>query len=463
VSLGALGAAAASFAVLAAMFVPLERMFPARPGQPVLRAEWGLDLLFFLGQYLVFTGLAITALDAVGHLLQAHLPQGMRSWGLRASPVLACIAAVVGGDLLVYWFHRACHEWPLLWRFHAVHHSTAKLDWLAAHREHPVDGVLTQLCQNLPAIALGIPVRWLAALAVFRGVWAIFVHSNVRLPLGPLRWVLGAPELHHWHHAKLDRTRHNFANLAPWIDWLFGTHHMPAGAETYELGVEEAEASPPGAGPLRAYATHLVRPLIPSRRMNRPRAVLASAAIAVANLGVTRDAHALDAVDIEIAAKAGFATNPSSIPNLNPPNPLGFGLGGRAGLAFKGGLYLGGNLMDYFTGSQSETNVTCGGTNACAPISASASIHVLMYGAEMGYGIKLFDLLTVRPQLGFGNAAFSESGSPSTTIWYLEPGVTGLVDLGHLILGADVNMLVFPNTNYDQGALSLHAQVGVKF
>ena len=263
-SLGALTAAAASFAVLAAMFVPLERMFPARPGQAIVRSEWGLDLLFFLGQYLVFTGLAITALDAAGHLLQAHLPQGVRSWGLHAPPVLACIAAVVGGDLLVYWFHRACHEWPLLWRFHAVHHSTAKLDWLAAHREHPVDGVLTQLCQNLPAIALGIPVRWLAALAVFRGVWAIFVHSNVRLPLGPLRWVLGAPELHHWHHAKLERTRHNFANLAPWIDWVFGTHHMPAGAESYELGVDEAEASPPGAGPLRAYATHMMRPLIPA-------------------------------------------------------------------------------------------------------------------------------------------------------------------------------------------------------
>ena len=37
-SFGALGAAAASFAVLAAMFIPLERMFPARPGQPILRA-----------------------------------------------------------------------------------------------------------------------------------------------------------------------------------------------------------------------------------------------------------------------------------------------------------------------------------------------------------------------------------------------------------------------------------------
>ena len=65
------------------------------------------------------------------------------------------------------------------------------------------------------------------------------MHSNVKLPLGPLRWVLGSPELHHWHHARRERTEHNFANLAPWLDWLFGTHHLPRGEESYALGVAE--------------------------------------------------------------------------------------------------------------------------------------------------------------------------------------------------------------------------------
>src|SRR5438128_1343109 len=81
------------------------------------------------------------------------------------------------------------------------------------------------------AFLLGFRVAALAGLAAFRGLWAIFVHSNARLPLGPLRTLFGAPELHHFHHARVGRTRHNFANVAPWIDLLFGTHHLPTGDE----------------------------------------------------------------------------------------------------------------------------------------------------------------------------------------------------------------------------------------
>ena len=45
-------------------------------------------------------------------------------------------------------------------------------------------------------------VRSLAWFAAFRGLWAIFIHANVRLPIGPLRMLIGAPELHHWHHSR---------------------------------------------------------------------------------------------------------------------------------------------------------------------------------------------------------------------------------------------------------------------
>jgi sterol desaturase/sphingolipid hydroxylase (fatty acid hydroxylase superfamily) len=104
-----------------------------------------------------------------------------------------------------------------------------------------VDGIGTQLAANLPAFLLGFHVEALAALVAFRGMWAIFIHSNVRLPLGPLRLLFGAPELHHWHHARVERTRHNFSNIAPWVDVLFGTHHRPAPGEeeTYPLGLTE--------------------------------------------------------------------------------------------------------------------------------------------------------------------------------------------------------------------------------
>src|SRR6185295_14241654 len=99
----------------------------------------------------------------------------------------------------------------------------------------------------------GFPLEVVAGVSAFRGMWAIFVHSNVRLPLGPLRLLLGAPELHHWHHARVARTEHNFANLAPWLDVLFGTHHLPEGEETYALGLSEPWP--------RGYVGQLLEPL----------------------------------------------------------------------------------------------------------------------------------------------------------------------------------------------------------
>lgn len=258
-------AAAASFLVLSVAFGPLERAFPARPGQGYFRPAFGLDLFFFLGQYLLWAGLALQVLAWLG----PHVP-ALELWPLRALPGWAQgLCAVMLGDLVVYWFHRACHRFDLLWRFHAVHHSATRLDWLAAHREHPVDGILTQAVINLPALALGVSPEALAGWAAFRGLWAIFVHSNVSVPLGPLGWLFGDPALHHWHHARVERTAHNFANLAPWVDWLFGTHHRPPRPGGYALGI-------PGRTP-RGYLGQLLEPFFP-----RPLTAKASAATTAA-------------------------------------------------------------------------------------------------------------------------------------------------------------------------------------
>lgn len=214
--------------VLAAIFVPLERVFPARV-QRVLRPQLVLDGCFFLGQYLVTTTLILAVLRLLTPL-QTHALSA-------ASPVVQVVVAVVCGDFVVYWFHRACHRFELLWRFHAVHHTSEHLDWVAAHREHPFDGIATATLMNLPAIVLGVRPELLAGIAIFRACWAIFVHSNTRLPLGPLKYLLGAPELHHWHHSR--HARENFANLAPYWDVVFGTHHCPEGEERYALGIDD--------------------------------------------------------------------------------------------------------------------------------------------------------------------------------------------------------------------------------
>lgn len=238
-----------SAVVLASVYWPLEWAWPAREGQRWLRARVGTDALFFTGQYLLWNGLSIGVL--VG--LRARVAESGSLAGLWSAfetlPfLLRALIVLLLGDLSVYWFHRASHHFELLWRFHAVHHTAEHLDWLAAHREHPVDGVLTQLFINLPGIVLGFDFATISAFIVFRGLWAIFIHSNVRLPLGPLAFLFGSPQWHRWHHAKFPGVVTNFANLSPWCDFLFRTHHRGVeGNETFVMGVPEAwPASYPG-------------------------------------------------------------------------------------------------------------------------------------------------------------------------------------------------------------------------
>lgn len=246
-----------SVIVLASVYWPLEWAWPAREGQRWLRARIGTDFLFLTGQYLVWNGVALAFLLGARH--------GVEAWGglgglqavvARQPFVLQVLEALLLGDLSVYWLHRASHRFELLWRFHAVHHTSEHVDWVAAHREHPVDGVLTQLAINLPGIVMGFDFATISSFVVFRGLWAIFIHSNVRLPLGPLGYLFGSPQWHRWHHAKHPGEVANFANLSPWCDFLFRTHHPgAAGNETYAMGIPEAWPS--------SYTGQLLAPFLP--------------------------------------------------------------------------------------------------------------------------------------------------------------------------------------------------------
>src|SRR5277367_3680804 len=119
--------------------------------------------------------------------------------------------------------------------------------------------------------------------------------------------------------------------------------------------------------------------------MNRTFTLVASSVIGLSTLAGARDAHALGPVDLEVGAKVGYATSPYS---GGGTNPLGFGLGGRAGLAFLGGIYLGGNIMYYLGGSTNEP-APAAGTTGVTNSSVSITTNTLMYGGELGYGFKI--------------------------------------------------------------------------
>lgn len=140
---------------------------------------------------------------------------------------------LVVADIGAYWGHRFSHEWPLLWRFHALHHSAEHIDFLVNGCAHPVDLVWVRMWGLVPLYILGIgnvgPAGSLVPVVVtlFGVVMGFFVHANVRWRFLPLEWLVATPAFHHWHHTRNDHIDHNYAATFPLIDKLFGSLHLP--------------------------------------------------------------------------------------------------------------------------------------------------------------------------------------------------------------------------------------------
>jgi sterol desaturase/sphingolipid hydroxylase (fatty acid hydroxylase superfamily) len=257
-----LGGTGLSILFLVLVFRPMEWVFPAKARQRLFRKYWLLDLSYFFGQYLLWGALVIWGLRYFDHWLLQLIPVSFRT-AVAGQPFwLQAIEVILLSDFLIYWAHRLQHSVEFLWRFHKVHHTAEHMDWLAAHREHPLDTIYTVGIINLPAFLLGFPLETIAGFIAFRGIWAIYIHSNVRLPIGPLRWFIGAPELHHWHH-DLERDRGNYANISPLMDLLFGTYTCPD-HEPEHFGIKEPFP--------KTYVGQMIHPLLPeniSRRLRK--------------------------------------------------------------------------------------------------------------------------------------------------------------------------------------------------
>ena len=237
-------------AVLAVIFVPLERLFALHPRR-VLRQGWRTDVVHYLVNGAALRIGLLVSVVAFGGVLRVFVPAPLRN-AVSASPgwvqVVAGLAiAMIGG----YAGHRAAHEVPLLWRFHRVHHSIRQLDWLAANHLHPLDETFIRSVAVLPLYALGFGRVSLGAFIIVITLQAIFIHANVRLNFGPLRWVISTPQFHHWHHAREPQAYNsNYAGEFPFLDALFGTLYFPANRWPAQYGVDDTEP----AGYLRQLA-----------------------------------------------------------------------------------------------------------------------------------------------------------------------------------------------------------------
>jgi len=254
--------------LLTAVFAPLERFFSVRPAR-LFRKGWATDL----GWY--FTNGVLTPIFLLGPpsalvalVIHAILPASITG-AAAALPLWArMVAAMVVGEIGFYWGHRWSHEIPLLWRFHAIHHSAEQVNFLVNTRAHPVDMVFTRLCGLVLLYASGLaaPVgphpTLVPALVLFAGsMWSFFIHANLRWRLGPFEQLISSPAFHHWHHTRNDHKDHNYAAMLPFMDRVFGTFYLPKGEWPAEYGTDAPV--PSGLG------EQLLRPLVPSRKQRQ--------------------------------------------------------------------------------------------------------------------------------------------------------------------------------------------------
>ena len=223
-----------SYAWIVLWLFLLERRYP-------YRAEWRDNdgqIAADLGHTLLNKGLVqFTIVQLMGlTFFQNRAPTVLSHQPLAIQVLFGLVASEFG----LYWAHRLSHEWPPLWRFHAVHHSVRRLWLVNTGRFHFVDSNISVVA-SLPFLLLpGISmdsIVWVSAITAYLG---ILTHCNVATRCGPLNYVFNTPNLHRWHHSTvITEGNANYGqNIMLW-DHLFGTFFYRPNSELKEIGIAE--------------------------------------------------------------------------------------------------------------------------------------------------------------------------------------------------------------------------------
>lgn len=225
--------------VLAALIMcSLEFFIPYRKNWDAELEDVKNDLLYMgLVQILLPKLLSFFfAITLIAYLQSTNL----QIWPNHLPHYIQAILMLLGADFLRYWFHIASHKWNILWKLHSVHHSPSKLYWINVARFHPVEKILQFLLEVLPFIVLGVGQEVLSLYFIFYAVNGFFQHSNIKLRLGFLNYIVSGPELHRWHHSvEIRESNQNYGNNLIIWDLLFGTWFLPEYKEVNELGLED--------------------------------------------------------------------------------------------------------------------------------------------------------------------------------------------------------------------------------
>jgi sterol desaturase/sphingolipid hydroxylase (fatty acid hydroxylase superfamily) len=241
------------FAVLFA----LERRFPA--ARPRLRSAVGgaFQPIMRLGKNLGFAGINAALSPALVIPVSALASQWSLDWRPEwMSGVGALLFDLLLLDFWIYWWHRANHEVPFLWRFHEVHHLDEFLDSTSGVRFHVGEVLLSAAARAVVIFLIAIPLSSVVVFETALLLATIFHHSNLRLPARLerlLSFVIVTPSIHWVHHHALRRdTDSNYSTILSCWDLAFTSRSPTRRTPDLVIGVEREHD--------RAFVSLLLRP-----------------------------------------------------------------------------------------------------------------------------------------------------------------------------------------------------------
>jgi sterol desaturase/sphingolipid hydroxylase (fatty acid hydroxylase superfamily) len=217
----------------------LERFIPLRRVKRPLLGRLTVNLSFAA---VAFVTVSLTVRPAAEAMLGWTGHSGFGLAQLAAIPsVLRPLLAFLLMDLTFYWWHRANHRIPLLWRFHNVHHLDPDMDVSTAFRFHFGELAFSSAFRVAQIGLIGPSLgSYLFYEAVFQA-GTLFQHSNLRLPIGSERLLvrlLVTPRMHGIHHSQVPgETNSNYATLFSFWDRLHRTLRLNIPQSEIDIGI----------------------------------------------------------------------------------------------------------------------------------------------------------------------------------------------------------------------------------
>lgn len=208
------------------LIIAWERISPYRKGLPFFREGFWVDLVWYtiIQSYVLKIVIFVYIIYPLQHHISWHGVQFFKGWTIPGQVLFF----LVTHDLYIYLFHRLQHASKILWRTHEAHHSGKEVDFLAGSRSHAIEIIINQTIEFAPIIILGADPAVIPIKAMLDAMFGMFIHANINVKLGKLKYILNSPELHLWHHANYHEVFHaNFSTKFAVWDYLFNTIYDP--------------------------------------------------------------------------------------------------------------------------------------------------------------------------------------------------------------------------------------------